>query len=189
MSEKFDADVGVVVDESRGNYIYTYSGRRFFIDDPRPEDIHIDDIAHALAFQCRFNGHCPEYYSVAQHSVLVSRMVPPQDALWGLLHDASETYLPDVPRPFKAAMTNFKELEERIMRVVAEWAGLDWPSPESVHHVDRHIVGAEAQGLWPVPPEWSYQFKPLPYMETITSWDPGFAEFMFLNAYNELKRN
>ena len=68
---------------------------------PNPDDIRIEDIAHALSNQCRFAGHAREFYSVAEHSVHVSQLCLPEHALWGLLHDASEAYLVDLPRPLK----------------------------------------------------------------------------------------
>jgi hypothetical protein len=173
------------MNEDRGNYIYTYSGHKFYLDDPQIADIDVYDIAHALAYQCRFNGHCPEFYSVAQHSVLVSDLVSKENALWGLLHDASETYLPDVPRPFKSALTNFHDLEERIMLVIAEWAGLSWPIPQEVHSVDHHIVGMEARALWDPIPDWTYWFKFI-RMPRIDPWPPAVAEEYFLLRFKEL---
>src|ERR1019366_9954250 len=80
--------------------IRTYSGVRFKPLDPDPA-VGISDIAHALANQCRFGGHSSAFYSVAQHSVRVSEICAAEDALWGLLHDASEAYLVDVPAPLK----------------------------------------------------------------------------------------
>jgi hypothetical protein len=73
-------------------YFRTFTGRRVHSLSPSSDEIDIDDIAHSLAYQCRFLGHTDGFYSVAQHSVLVSQMVPEQDALWGLLHDAAEAY-------------------------------------------------------------------------------------------------
>ena len=87
----------------KGDWIQTFTGRAFYVLDPRPEDVDIEDIAHALSMQCRFAGHCREFYSVAQHSVTASWLVPPEDALWGLLHDAAEAYVVDLPRPIKRA--------------------------------------------------------------------------------------
>ena len=87
--------------ERVGDWIQTMSGVIFYPLDPRPEEIRIEDIAHALSHQCRFAGHCREFYSVAEHSVRVSRELPQEFMLWGLLHDASEAYLVDLPRPIK----------------------------------------------------------------------------------------
>lgn len=83
------------------SWIQTFSGRQFFPLEPRVEDVCIEDIAHGLSNLCRYAGHCECFYSVAQHCLLVSRVVPREHALRGLLHDASEAYLIDVPRPIK----------------------------------------------------------------------------------------
>jgi hypothetical protein len=66
----------------RGDWIQTATGRPFWPIDPRPEDIDIEDIAHALSMLCRFGGHCLRFYSVAEHSVLLSQYVAPEHKLW-----------------------------------------------------------------------------------------------------------
>ena len=77
----------------------TYTGKKFFPFDPRPEQICIEDIAHGLSMLCRFSGQCPYFYSVAEHSIYVVHCLPDNLQLEGLLHDASEAYLADLPRP------------------------------------------------------------------------------------------
>src|ERR1700683_336889 len=101
----------------RGAWIVTFSGRRFYVLDPRPSDVRIEDIAHSLSLQCRFNGHVKNFYSVAQHSVLVSERCDPADALYGLLHDASEAYIGDMSAPLKHTdeMTAFRDAERHVM--------------------------------------------------------------------------
>lgn len=84
--------------------IQTYTGRKFFPLNPRAEDICVEDIAHSLSLKCRFGGHCLRFYSVAQHCVLVSKLLEPAEEstlLWGLLHDAAEAYIPDFAAPIK----------------------------------------------------------------------------------------
>ncbi|KKW09802.1 MAG: hypothetical protein UY48_C0053G0004 [Candidatus Gottesmanbacteria bacterium GW2011_GWB1_49_7] len=170
---------------ARGPYIQTYSGKFFYVNDPRPEEIDVQDIAHALSQNCRFNGHVPHYYSVAEHSVIVSRMVPPEDALWGLLHDASEAYLPDVPRPFKGELVNFKEIENRILMAIIENFGLTWPMPKSVHYVDSHIVATEANQLWGRTLDWTKHFDSMPSVN-VYSWNSDRAKKEFLARFEEL---
>ena len=103
----------------KGDWMQTHSGIQFWPLDPRPEDILIEDIAHALSNQCRFAGHCCFHYSVAQHSVLVSENVPAQDAMWGLLHDAGEAYLVDLPRLRSSTIPNWGIS-------IAIWSGKSW---------------------------------------------------------------
>jgi|GEM_PF-2522502 len=85
----------------RGNSVQTYSGVLFDIEEPNPERVHVLDIAHGLAMQCRFNGATRQFYSVAQHSVLVSYLVAPEHALHALLDDAHEAYLGDLVTPLQ----------------------------------------------------------------------------------------
>ena len=85
--------------ERIGDWIQTYTGRQFWPLDPRVDEIHIEDIAHSLSMRCCYGGHLTDFYSVAEHSVLVSLHVPQEFALWGLLHDAAEAphrHLPPV---------------------------------------------------------------------------------------------
>lgn len=102
----------------RGDWIQTYSGRAFYPLAPYPQDVCIEDIAHALSQLCRFGGHCRRFYSVAEHSVLLSRVVVPEFQLWALLHDASEAYLVDVPRPIKKQLPAYVEAERRVMAAI-----------------------------------------------------------------------
>ena len=87
--------------------ISTRSGRRLYLQNPNAGQIHIDDIAHGLAHQCRFNGQTNKFYSVAQHSVMVASILPPELRLAGLLHDAAEAYLGDSVQPLKELLPDF----------------------------------------------------------------------------------
>ena len=104
----------------RDYWFTTYTGKKFHIFDPSLDEIDIADIAHSLSLICRYGGHLPEHYSVAQHSVLVSNLVPENIALEALLHDAEEAYTGDMIRPFKKhpAMSFFNtvgiNIEQRI---------------------------------------------------------------------------
>ena len=112
------------------DWIQTYTGRRFHPLAPRADELDLVDIAHALSLNCRFNGHCRCFYSVAEHCVRVADILPPELALWGLLHDAAEAYLADVPRPAKQQMPQFVAAEDRLLRVIVEHFGLSWPMPD-----------------------------------------------------------
>ena len=102
-------DAGVRETEDRGVAMSLADGSVFFPLDPRPEEIGIENIAHALAMSCRYGGHSLDYYSVAQHSVLVSRLVSRSDALCALLHDATEAFIGDLIRPMKPKTSNYIE--------------------------------------------------------------------------------
>ena len=131
--------------------IMTRSGRIFDCLEPRAEDVTIGDIAHALSMLCRFCGHVDSFYSVAQHSVLVSRHCAPPDALAGLLHDAAEAYVTDVPGPLKRTeqLWGYRTIEYLVQRVIAERFGLPASAPASVRAADEAVLVAEARDLMP----------------------------------------
>lgn len=126
--------------------IRTNSGIYIKVANPTPDMIDIDDIAHALSHQCRFAGHLPVFYSVAEHSVHCAEMLlesHPELALCGLLHDASEAYLLDIPSPIKPLLTNYYELESNIMGVIADKYGFRFPLPKPVKVVDEQMLYSE----------------------------------------------
>lgn len=172
-----------------GDWMQTFTGRKFYPLDPRPEEIDIFDIAHALAHQCRYNGHSDFFYSVAEHSVLVSRVVPPEHALWGLLHDAAEAYLGDMIRPLKRTpeMKPFHDAEERVMAAVCQRFGLTAPEPGEVKDIDLRICLTEGSEAMPRQPEpWNI---PGPAVDVeIAGWMPPFAKKAFLDRFYELTR-
>jgi hypothetical protein len=177
----------IATTERMGGWIQTYSGIAFYPIDPRPEEIHYSDIAHALSMICRFTGHTKKFYSVAQHCVLVSQYCDPQDALWGLLHDASEAYMCDVARPVKHMdfMRPYRIQESKLMRVIAQKFGLSEQEPESVQVADRRLLYTEARDLMnPVHPDWEWLAEPYP--EKINPWSPKKAEEMFLIRFVNL---
>lgn len=105
------------------DYITTYTGIHFYPTEPDPEGICIEDIAHALSLLCRGNGHVSKFWSVAQHCILCAREAaarnwPDRLVLACLLHDASECYLSDVPRPFKAELAGYRDHEDRLLQMI-----------------------------------------------------------------------
>lgn len=169
------------------DWIQTYSHRQFRPLDPDPAAIDVADIAHSLALQCRFNGHCRTFYSVADHSIRVSRAVPPDHALWGLLHDATEAYLSDMPRPIKVQMPIYRAAEDRLMQVIAARFGLPWPMPAPVHHADNVLLVTEQRDLMgPPPASWGLVAEPL--AERIVPLSPQESERAFLARFDELTR-
>jgi len=169
----------------RGPHFTTYTGIRFYLLDPRIEDIDIVDIAHAEAAICRFGGHTARHYSVAQHSVLVSHVVPARDALAGLLHDAPEAYLGDVIGPLKGLLALlYGPLEERLQRLILWKFGVDSTLPESVHLADRILLATEQRDVRGRP---HHDPKlPAPLVERIDPWPAARAEEEFLVRFANL---
>ncbi len=136
----------------------TYTGRRVDPMNVQPEDIAIEDIAHSLARQCRFNGHCAGYLSVARHCVDVSWRLSNANAgthglvlaRWGLLHDAAETYMGDLSRPMKHSgqFETFLAAEVTAERAVARAFNLPYPMPPEVKDADTASVLQELDVLW-----------------------------------------
>lgn len=175
---------------SSSTWIETYSGRRFYILDPRPIDVSIDDISHALSLIARFTGHTREFYSVAQHSVLVSRTCDAKDALWGLLHDGSEAYLSDVSTPLKhsSEMARYRTAERHVQAAVAEHFKLSPKEPESVKLADKRLLVTEKRDLMAPSPDWEAfaEIEPLP--GKIFPWSHQRAKAEFLERFYELTR-
>ena len=100
-----------------GDWTQTFAGIQFYPFDPRPDEVKIKDIAHALSMICHFNGHTREFFSVAQHSLMVSYLLPAEHKLWGLMHDSAEAYIGDMIRPIKthSDMFSFALIEGRLL--------------------------------------------------------------------------
>ena len=169
------------------NLIETYTGLKFNPIDPDPDEIMVSDIAHALSHKCRYTGHCWAFYSVAQHSVLVSNIVPDEFALDGLLHDAAEAYLPDVAFPIKHNFPKLVEIEDNMHRVIATKFGLTYPYPPEVTDVDRRITIDESRsfmaskGLW-----WHHDIEDGFFEHDIQPMTSEQAKQKFLERFYEL---
>lgn len=169
----------------QGDWIQTYTGRKFYTLDPRPEEVDIVDIAHALSMMCRYNGHCERFYSVAEHSVLIARHLPLKYKLWGLLHDASEAYIADINRPTKRFMPEYKSIERNIMLAVCDHFGLDRDEPFEVKCADNGILFDEcAQNMKTPPNDWALTDPPLGV--TLKYWPPACAKHWFLTTYEDI---
>lgn len=177
-----------------GPYIQTVSGRRFNPLDPDPSEIDIGDIAQALANQCRFGGHAHSYYSVAQHSCLVSDLVEERGGdecatLWALLHDASEAYLVDLPHPLKHRSELgrlYAVAEDRLQAAICERFDLPPEPPPLVKQVDRALLATERRDLASIAWHWPELdgFEPLDLQ--IEPWAPERARDEFLDRYGRL---
>lgn len=171
-------------------WIQTATGKQFWPLEARPNEVSIHDIAHALSNLCRFTGHTAEFYSVAQHSVLVSQAVPAEDALWGLLHDATEAYINDLNRPVKysAGLETYRAIEHNLMRVIAQRFGLDPEMPRSVAEADDRMLLTERRDLLPFSDAagWQVSDECVPYPAKIIPWTPRMAKTAFIARYVEL---
>lgn len=170
-----------------GTTIETFTGIVFDPLNPEAADVDLVDIAHALSMKCRYTGHCREFYSVAQHSVLMARNSSyGLAAPWALFHDASEAYLPDIARPIKdEAFPNFREIEARVLEAVAEALGLPWPIPV---HIDAHVKAldngaliTEASELMPSAGKgWKDVVGVIPLPPIGEYWTPSQAQNAFM---------
>lgn len=161
----------------RGDWIQTFTGRAFYPLDPRPEDIDPADIAHSLSLQCRFGGHVRDFYSVAEHCVRMADAVAPEHALAALLHDATEAYVIDLPRPLKRMLPDYRTMEDRVWAAIATRFDVDPVLPPEVKEADNRILIAERNALLTPPPQaWvETGLEPLP-IHGVVGWGPGFAE-------------
>lgn len=178
----------MTVTRIKGPTILLASGRYFDLEDPESSEFDIFDIAHALSQICRFTGHCKSFYSVAQHSVLVSHVVPPAHAFAGLMHDAAEAFIGDVAKPLKMMLPDYKRIEQRIEAAVFAYFGLPHELPACVKEADRILLRTEQRDLmnadghrWPI----TEQLQPLD--EPIVPLAPMAAHMLFLNRYAELR--
>lgn len=179
----------------KGDFIQTRHRVAFYPLDPRPIEISIADIAHALSLQCRFTGHVRKFYSVAEHSVHVSRICDPAEALWGLLHDASEAYLCDVSRPIKRLpeMAAYRAAEKNLQAAIMNRFGLAPDEPPSVKHADTIMLGVEARDLMsPLkhPERWAWctDLASGTKIRVTRPWTPDQAREKFLARFAELTK-
>lgn len=171
-----------------------FSGRTVDVSRLCPEDVTIEDIAHALAMQCRFNGHCKRHYSIAQHSVLVSSGVcmstrDPRATLVGLLHDGSEAYIQDIVRGCKRQMPAYISLEKAVQDTVFKRFGLTDHAKyhDIVKEWDNRVLKVEARSLITGGGSDWVGFdliEPAPF--EIENWSPEAAEAAFLGSSRNL---
>jgi len=173
------------MDEFGGHWIESFMGGKFHFLDPQPDEIKIVDIAHALSLTCRFGGSCRVFYSVAEHSIRVAEILPEKYKLLGLLHDASEAYLPDLPRPIKAGMPEFKAMENVILQAVFRKYGIDpmLTSDGVVKEADNILLATEARDLMDNTDDWAT--LPFPLSDKIIPFCSEWIEEKFLERFNE----
>ena len=183
-------------------HMLTFTGRDYLPTQMVPDDIHIDDIAHALSLVCRFGGHTQVHYSVAQHSLLVARILehrgaPVEAQLAGLLHDAHEAYIGDVPTPVKTALGSiWRDLEHEVEIVVRQALGIaqalvDWE--DLVKHADLVALATERRDLMCFDAArnlpWGILGGVAPFHEkaAICGWSHQWWADVFLDRYEALR--
>ena len=169
-------------------YVSTFLGNRFFLTSPHIDDVAIEDIAHGLAYQCRFNGQTSAFYSVAQHSLMVMSLVPESLHFQALLHDAAEAYLGDMVKPLKQLFPQFSVIESRVMDIIGQRFAVDLTRLDpAIKHADIVALATEKRDLMPYSTEaWSYLegIDALPGI--IEPMGPQAAKEAFLQAFRSL---
>lgn len=178
--------------ESRsGDWMSTYTSKKFYPTDPKSDDVCIEDIAHALSMIPRFGGHTLSHYSVAQHSVHVSYLVTPTIARLGLMHDSPEAYLGDMVHPLKMSMPRFRDRELVVWSVIATKFGLPTDDPSDnpiLKAADIKACMTERRDLLPpTTHKWSDEYEATtPDEALIVPLPQKAAEALFLARFAEL---
>ncbi len=170
--------------------VMTAEGKLFDFLAPERGAITVEAIAHGLSHICRFTGHCREFYSVAQHSVLVSLLVPEQHALAGLLHDAAEAFIGDVSSPLKALLPDYRLIERGVEAAVLGRFGLPFVLPQEVKHADLVMLATEQRDLMPAESgsHFSYPAGIEPMPIRLVPLPPSEAKRLFLARFQEITR-
>ena len=177
-----------------GPYLQTVSGRWVNPFEPDPAQLDAGDIARALANQCRFGGHSRVFYSVAQHCVIVSRVVEArggdvEDVFAALMHDAGEAYLGDMPHPIKHRSelgAAFRDAEARLDQAIRDRFKIKAHVPE-VKRVDRALLATERRAFSAEVWHWPELEDVEPLDLELTAWSPDVAADEFAKRYAELE--
>jgi hypothetical protein len=169
------------------DFIGTLTNKKFHFLNPHADEVCIEDISHALSMNCRYSGHVKEFYSVAEHCCHIHDLVEAggEDkdlCLSALMHDASEAYLCDIPRPIKPHLNNYFELEAKAEKVIQEkygFAPMNW----LIKYYDIHICGDEARQLFLTSPDWAESFHKLGVI--VQTWSPSKAKQQFMKRFNK----
>lgn len=154
---------------------------------PEDYDYDIEEIAEALSNLCRYTGHVKKFYSVAEHSVLVSHLVPPRLALTALLHDSSEAFLGDVSSPLKKLLPEYKVIENRVQEAIANYYSIPYPFPEEIHEADKRMYWNERTNVAPGPKDtlWHTEFRAARKVQA-SGMKPLMAKRFFLSRFKEI---
>lgn len=169
-----------------GPHVLTHSGIYLDLLHPHHELIHGDDIGHALSMLCRFTGHTSRFYSVAEHSVHCSRLVPPEHQLQALLHDGAEAYIGDVSTPLKGLLPDYKRISKAVECAVMRAYMLPETLSDEVRAADLQMLGVERDALMPGIGEWAcLEGVYRPAIE-LQCWSPADAKTAFMDRLDEV---
>ena len=161
--------------------IRTYTGKWVNVFDPTMDMFDIEDIAHALSHQCRFSGHVSQYYSVANHSIYcyeqsIKQDLPVKEQLTALMHDCSEAYLVDIPRPIKKEFSQYKIIEDKLMIFLSTKFKFNYPLSEWIKKIDNDALQVE----------WDYLMMKNKKAPKVNVYSQSYAKELFLDIFNEL---
>lgn len=171
----------------RGPKILLLSGEYFDIAEPEASAFQVSDIAHALGNICRFTGHPERFYSVAEHSVICSHMVPPEDAMAALMHDAAEAFIGDVSAPLKSLLPDYMAVTHRVEQAVWSRLGLPLTLPPSVKIADRRALAVEQRVCMGNGDDWGIDEPTDEDCALIRFLSPEDARAAFLERYHDLR--
>ena len=166
------------------DFIPTASGLHFDYHDIMRNEVKIEDIAHALSHLCRFGGHVLRFYSVAQHSVIVSHLVPPEHALGALLHDATEAFVQDVVRPVKRHCADYKAIEEMVAELIDKTFDV-WTEHPAIKRADNMALYAEGVSFFGSVDGWGLDEYAWEHAK-IRPDSIDMSRVLFLKRYEEL---
>lgn len=175
-----------IPEETQYGYLWLNNTQRISLFQPEESYMDIETIANALSHICRFTGQLNCFYSVAQHSVLVSHLVPIEFALTGLMHDATESFCTDLPKPIKQILPEYSVIEDRFWAPLADSYDLPRQLPECIHIADRIALITESRDMqngddWKT---WAPDLQPLPWKIVAQLSSDAYRSFM--ERFNEL---
>lgn len=165
-------------------WIRTYTGGKVFFFEPEKSTFEIEDVAHALSLCCRFNGATNIFYSIAQHCCVICDELPEHLKFTGLMHDASEFCLSDIPKPFKAAIDGYEEAERRFEEFLSKKFGFEYPYPTIIKDFDKKMLATEMRDYMNVNDAKLINVNYLyPKKKKIDAWTWERSKREFLNRY------
>lgn len=170
-----------------GPSIMLHSGAWFDFCAPSASQFTIDDVAHGLANICRYSGQCNRFYSVAEHSLLVSEVAEGFE-YEALLHDAAEAFLGDITRPLKQMLPEYKKIEAEVENAIFSRFGIEGKIPPEVKRADLRVLAAEQQQIMPCDTDsWlkNQDIRPAPV--TICHLSPDQAKQAWLERFHSLR--